>query len=112
MKAFARIGDYPGRAELYISAAAEHITKDFEYVKLIARGKYIIITPCDMKDLGAVRVRKKTQHTHTARTVCCTDLFSSGAVSKYWQNKRLPLKKLTKDGITSLVVCLEESGVV
>lgn len=112
MKAFARIGDYPGRAELYISAAAEYITKDYEYVRLTARGQYIIITPCGKDDPGAVRMRKKNQHTHTAKTVCCTDLFSSGAVSKYWQNKRLPLKKMTKGGITSLVVCLEESGVV
>jgi len=112
MKPFARITDYGLRCEMYISSSAENITKTMRWVKVEPRGKYIVITPCDANEVGALSMRQKSKMATNARTICVTDLFKSGVVSKRWLDKRLPLKKMTKNGVISLVVCLEESGVV
>lgn len=106
MKAFARFGKFPGRYELYISSRAERYMQDWEYVFLSKRGKYFIITPVSNGD-DAVRVHKKP--TCEARTVVCTNFFSDGQISTRLVGKRLPVKALTRDGVKSLVVCLEEN---
>jgi len=112
MKPFARFTDYGTRVEMYLSASAENITKTMRWVKVEPRSKYIVITPCAANEIGALSMRQKSKKSVNSRTICVTDLFKSGVVSKRWLDKRLPLKKMTKDGVISLVVCLEESGVV